>query len=372
MEITAAVATGNGQPFSLETATIEDPRPDEVLVEIVGAGLCHTDLAARDGHLPFPLPGVLGHEGSGVVVAVGRDVRHLTQGDKVALSFNFCGNCTACCGGLPAYCREFLPRNFGGTRADGSSGVSRSGVALGANFFGQSSFATHALAAAHTVVTLPPDAPVDLAAPLGCGIQTGAGVVLNSLDCREGSSLVVLGGGSVGLAAVLAASVRGLAQIIVVEPFAGRRELASSLGATHVIDPAAGTLGEQIRAVVPEGAQYVVDTTGRIPVIEGAIAGLGHKAKVGLIGVPSDPAHTLNLGLSATQVTGLSVVGICEGDSNPPEFIPELLGLHADGQFPFDKLITTMPLSRINEAVDAQQRGDVVKIVLQNDLTSGS
>lgn len=372
MEINAAVATAHGKPFSLENVTIEGPNPDEVLIEIAGVGLCHTDIAARDGHLPFPLPGVLGHEGSGVVTAVGRDVRNLAEGDKVALSFNFCGGCPACREGNPAYCREFLQRNFGGARADGSSGLSLGGRPIGGNFFGQSSFATHAVAAAHTVVKLPEDAPVDSVGPLGCGIQTGAGAVLNSLDCREGSSLVVLGGGSVGLAAVLAGVVRGLQHIIVVEPFAGRRELALSLGATHSIDPAAGALDEQIRAIVPDGAHYAVDTTGRIPVIESAVAGLAHKARMGLIGVPSDPAHTLNLGLSATQAAGLSVVGICEGDSNPPSFIPELLQLHADGRFPFDKLITTMPFSQINEAVEAQTRGDAVKIVLANDLTNGS
>ncbi|MGW6356365.1 NAD(P)-dependent alcohol dehydrogenase [Streptomyces sp. NPDC055092] len=367
VDITAAVVEQADGAFSLETVSLEPPAADEVLVEIAGVGLCHTDLAVKQGHLPFPLPGVLGHEGSGTVVAVGSDVRKVSAGDRVALSFNSCGGCAQCAKDSPAYCHQFMPLNFGGLRADGSGSLRRKGTTIGGNFFGQSSFATHALANARNVVKVPDNAPLSLLGPLGCGVQTGAGAVLNSLDCSPGSSLVVTGGGSVGLSAVLAAIVRGLAPIIIVEPIAQRRSFALSLGATHAIDPAAGPVSEQIRAIIPDGADYAIDTTAVVPVLEQLLLSLTSHATLGTVGVPSDPTATLALNLIQSQVTGLTVKGIVEGDSDPDTFIPELLRLHESGRFPFDKLITTMPFSQINEAVAAQHRGDAIKIVLVHD-----
>ena len=364
MDVTAAVATEIGGTFELRQLTLADPAPREVLVKIAGVGLCHTDLAAKDGHLPFPLPGVFGHEGSGVVEAVGSDVTKVAPGDKVALSFDSCGDCAQCRDGEPAYCQNFMAYNFGGARQDGSSPLTDGGNAVGSAFFGQSSFATHALARERNVVKVPDDAPLAVLGPLGCGVQTGAGAVLNSLDCRPGGTLLVLGGGSVGLSAVLAGVVRELSRIIVVEPHAARRDLALSLGATDVIDPAAGPLAEQVRAIDPEGAGYAIDTTGIAAVLQDAMQALAHRAKVGIIGVPADPEAALALNLIQAQVLGVRVMGIVEGDSDPDTFIPQLLELHRTGRFPFDKLVTTMPFTEINEAVAAQHRGDAVKIVL--------
>lgn len=364
MEITAAVVREVGGQFGLEAVELGAPAADEVMVEIAGAGLCHTDLAVKDGHLPFPVPGVLGHEGAGTVIAVGVSVTSVAVGDKVAISFNSCGSCTQCVKGVPSYCLDFMAANFGGVRPDGSSAVSVAGVALGANFFGQSSLATHAIAHERNVVKLPADAPVELVGPLGCGIQTGAGAVMNSLDVQAGESVVVAGGGGVGLAAVMAAVVRQAQHIIVVEPHESRRKLALDLGATHAIDPGAGPVSEQVRAIVPEGAQYAIDTTAVLPVLEQLLLSLGARGSLGLIGVPADPAAVLPLGLIPLLVQGLTVRGITEGDADPQTFIPYLLDLHRAGKFPFDKLITTMPLARINDAIAAQHRGDAVKVVL--------
>ncbi|MBQ0923557.1 NAD(P)-dependent alcohol dehydrogenase [Saccharopolyspora endophytica] len=367
MDITAAVAAEVGGEFSLQPATLAEPGPGEIVVEIAGVGLCHTDLAAKDGHLPFPLPGVLGHEGSGVVVAVGAGVTKVAAGDKVVLSFNSCGRCRECLDDEPAYCHDFMSHNFGGARPDGTSTLHQQGVALGSEFFGQSSFATHAIAHERNVVKVADDAPVELLGPLGCGVQTGAGAVLNSMDCLPGRTLLVLGGGSVGLSAVLAGVVRELQRIIVIEPHADRRDLALSLGATHVIDPGAGPLAEQVRAIVPDGADYAIDTTGIPDVLNQALQALGHRSKVGIIGVPSDPEAAMALPLIQAQVLGVRVMGIVEGDSDPDVFIPELLELHRTGRFPFDKLIKTMPFSQINEAVAAQHQGAAVKIVLVHE-----
>ncbi|MCW2786676.1 MAG: Aryl-alcohol dehydrogenase [Marmoricola sp.] len=364
MEITAAVVHELGADFQLETVTLGEPVAGEVLVAIAAVGLCHTDLAAQHGHLPFPLPGVFGHEGSGTVVSVGDGVTKVSAGDKVALTFNSCGDCTSCRADHPSYCLEFMPSNFGGARPDGTSALTIDEKAIGSNFFGQSSFATHAIAHERNVVKVDPAADLAMVSPLGCGVQTGAGAVMNSLDCQAGGSLLVMGGGSVGLSAVLAAVVRELSTIIVVEPVAKRRELALSLGATHAFDPADGPVSEQLRALLPEGVNYIIDTTANLAVIEQAFASLAHRGKLGLLGVPADPAAAFPLSLMGVQILGASVIGIVEGDSDPDVFIPELIALQQAGRFPVEKLVTIMPFSQINEAIAVQAQGDAVKVVL--------
>jgi aryl-alcohol dehydrogenase len=364
MQISAAVVQEVGAPFTLTDIDLQEPAPDEVVVQIAGAGICHTDVAVQQGHLPFPLPGVLGHEGSGTVVGVGSNVTRVARGDQVAISFNSCAKCRECAKGQPAYCHGFLEYNFGGVRADGSSGLASAGTKLGANFFGQSSLATHALAHERNVVKLPAGAPVELVGPLGCGIQTGAGAVMNSLDVQPDSTVVVAGAGAVGLSAVMAAVVREAASIIAVDLHESRRALAIELGATHAIDPKAGLLSEQIKEVNPGGADYAIDTTAVTPVVEQLLASLGMLGKLGLIGVPADPQAVFSVGLFEPPLLGLTIRGIIEGDADPQTFIPYLLDLHGQGKFPFDKLITTMPLAQINEAVEAQHRGEVLKAVL--------
>jgi aryl-alcohol dehydrogenase len=367
MRIEAAVVSEVGGRFSIEQVDLAEPAADEVLVEIAGVGICHTDVAVKEGHLPFSLPGVLGHEGSGTVAAVGAGVGAVAVGDKVAISFNSCGGCLHCAKGQPAYCHDFMAYNFGGTRPDGSSGISEAGRALGANFFGQSSLATHALAHECNVVKLPDDAPLSLVGPLGCGIQTGAGVVMNSLDVPSGASLVIAGAGPVGLAAVMAAAIRGVESIIVIEPQQGRRKVALDLGATQVLDPVSVPISEQVRQILPSGVDYAVDTTAALPVLEEILLSLGVRGTLGLVGVPSNPAAALPIGLIQSQLFGLTVRGVVEGDADPQTFIPYLLDLHRNGKFPFDKLISTMPLAQINEAIEAQARGDVIKVVLVNE-----
>jgi aryl-alcohol dehydrogenase len=367
MEIIAAVAPTVGAQFDLRTVTIAPPGPGEVAVKIAGSGICHTDIGVRDGHLPFPLPGILGHEGSGIVTHLGKGVTGIQVGDKVALSFDSCGHCTQCGKGAPAYCLNFMAHNFAGGRLDGSSTISADDKPLGSNFFGQSSFATHAIAHQRNVVKLPDDAPVELAGPLGCGIQTGAGAVLNSLDVEPGASLIVAGAGSVGLSSVLAAVVRKVGTIIVVEPNGSRRQLALDLGATHAIDPAAGPLSDQVRAIAPLGVDYAIDTTAIIAVLEQLVASLAVRGTLGLVGVPADLTAALPISVFQAQLFGITVRGIVEGDADPQTFIPHLLDLHRQGRFPFDKLITTFPFSQINEAVQAQLDGEAIKVVLLND-----
>jgi aryl-alcohol dehydrogenase len=367
MEITAAVLEGLGQEFVLRQLTLDDPAPDEVVIEVAGVGLCHTDLAVQHGHLPFPFPGVVGHEGSGTVVAVGSAVGKVAVGDRVAATFNSCGECTQCAAGTPSYCADFMGRNFGGARPDGTSTLSDGATAYGSYFFGQSSFGTHAIARERNVVRVADGLDLALAGPLGCGVQTGAGAVMRSMACEKGSSLLVTGGGSVGLSGVLGAVVREVGTIVVAEPVAARRELALELGATHVVDPADGPVSEQVRAIRPEGVDYALDTTAAGPVLTEVIASLAQLGTLGMVGVPSDPAAVLPIGLIEMQARGLRFMGIVEGDSDPDTFLPELVELHLAGRFPFDRLVTTMPFAKINDAVAAQARGEAVKVVLVHE-----
>ena len=365
MNINAAVLGEIDGAFTIKSLELETPRSDEVLVRIAGVGLCHTDLGVRAGHLPFELPGVLGHEGSGVVEQVGSAVTKVAVGDKVVLSFRSCGQCAACRRGLLSYCLEFGALNFGGVRADGSSPLNDGENPVGALFFGQSSFASHALANEQNVVKV--EAGEDelvLLGPLGCGFQTGAGAVMNSMKCRPGSSLLVFGGGSVGLAAVMAAVVREVDEILIVEPSASRRETALKVGATHVLDPAAGSVPDAVRALVPDGVDYVLDTTGLVPVLTDAVLCTAQKAVLGMVGVGPEFASNIPVSMAHALNTGLTVMGIIEGDSVPDEFIPELVDLYRAGRFPLDALITLVPLADIEDAVHRQHEGEGIKMVL--------
>jgi aryl-alcohol dehydrogenase len=365
MEIKAAVARRAHQPFSIERASIEAPRSDEVLVQIHGVGLCHTDLIARDQFIPIRLPAVLGHEGAGIVIAVGKDVKQVRAGDRVVLSFASCGECARCEENLPSYCRHFPALNYAGLRSDGSSGIRIAGEQISADFFGQSSFASHALTHERNVVKID-DAGVPLAilGPLGCGLQTGAGGVMRSLACPAGSSIAIFGGGPVGLAAVMGAVLQNCTTIMLVEPIAARRDMGMSLGATHVIDPGAGNAGEAIRAILPDGVEFAFETSGREAVVETALASLCSHGLLGLVGVPPRTDSSVSINLAALITYGHRIHGIIEGDSDLNGFIPQLLAHYQAGRFPFDRLIRTFALDDINAAVEAQFRGECIKAVL--------
>ena len=360
MEVMAAVARGASKALELQKVSIASLRPDEVLVRIVGVGLCHSDVAARDQQLPFPFPAVLGHEGAGFVEAVGQGVTKVQPGDRVVLTFRSCGSCPACVRGAPAHCAQFGPLNLGGHRVDGSTCLHHGDEPLASNFFGQSSFAEKAVAYERNVIKIGDDVPLELMGPLGCGVQTGAGAILNSLDCRSGSSLLILGAGSVGLSAMLAAVVRGCSTIIVVEPSAERRALALELGATHALAP--GNMPETVRGIIASGVDYAFDTTGRSDVVEAALACLTIGGTLGLVAVPADPAATISYSLTAAPAFNLK--GVIEGDSDPDLFIPHLVDLYRSGKFPFDRLIRTYPLHEINQAITDQLEGRTIKPVL--------
>jgi aryl-alcohol dehydrogenase len=371
MQITAAVARAREGDFRIETVELEDPRDDEVLVRIEAVGLCHTDLVFRDMETEVTLPAVLGHEGAGVVERVGANVAKVRPGDKVLLTFRSCGTCVRCAAEHSAYCRHLPELNFLGRRPDGSKAIRAGDEPVSSHFFGQSSFATHALAYERNLVRIDPALESAIYAPLGCGVQTGAGAIMRSLACEAGSALVVIGAGTVGLSAVMAGAVRGCAEVIVIEPKAARRALALELGATHAIDPMAGDVAGQVRAIVPWGADYAFDTSGFVPALEAAFGYLASHGVIGLVGVPPAADAALPVPLVAAITFGFTVKGIIEGDSEPDSFIPELIDLHRQGRFPFDRLIQTYRLEDINRAARDQHEGRCVKVVLLTGTEGG-
>jgi aryl-alcohol dehydrogenase len=262
------------------------------------------------------------------------------------------------------YCENIIALNYGGGRPDGSHTLRCNGHRIGGHFFGQSSFGSYALANERNTVKVNDDAPLELVAPLGCGIQTGVGVVMRSLSAKAGRSIAIYGGGSVGLSAVMGAVIQGCAPIVLVEPIAARRALALEIGATHVIDPGAGDIVALIREIDSRGTDYAVDTTAAIPVLQAAMEALAPHGSMAWLGVPKDPTSEFKLSLIGFLTKGATLKAVIEGDSFPDEFIPELLGYYMAGRLPLEKLVKTYPFSRINEAIDDQLSGKTLKPVL--------
>jgi aryl-alcohol dehydrogenase len=364
MKIKAAVVREKSGPFVFENLDLDEPRDDEVLVRVVGAGVCHTDLVAREQYLPVPLPVVLGHEGAGVVEKVGSRVTKVTPGDHVAMSYLACGVCNSCKKGRPTHCATWFVSNIAaGARPDGSATMRKGKEAIHGSFFGQSSFANFALASEQNVVKVPKDLPLEIMGPLGCGIQTGAGGVINSLAARPGSSIAIFGAGSVGMSAIMAAVVCGCTTIIAVDINNQRLKTAKKFGATHTINSGKTNPVEQIIAITGGGADYTLECSGIPAVLRQAVDSLAWGGVCGLIGAaPAGSEVSLDM---LTVLNGRTVKGIVEGDSIPDVFIPQLIELYRQGRFPFDRMITFYSFDEINKAAEDSEKGKVIKAVVR-------
>lgn len=365
MKITAAVAEAPYAPFTIGGLDLDEPRADEVLVDIAGTGLCHTDLITRDRWFPLPLPAVLGHEGAGVVAAVGENVSHVVPGDHVVLTYDSCGTCRSCVRARPSYCAAFMTRNFSGGRPDGTTPLRRRTGPVHGAYFGQSSLASRAIATARNTVKVPSDLPLHLLGPLGCGVQSGAGAVLNALRPEPGSAIAVFGAGSLGCAAVMAATLAGCGTVIAVSRSHARRALAEELGATHTIDPAADDPVAAVRSITGGGADYSLDTTADPTVLRQAVDCLDLGGTCGHLGAAA-PGTEVRLDMPGL-LFGRRLRGIVEGDAVPHLFIPALADLYRQGRFPLDKLITTYPLNRINDAIEDSHDRTTPKSVITFD-----
>jgi aryl-alcohol dehydrogenase len=363
-QATSAVVRSPGGPFLLEQVSLSGPRPDEVLVEVVASGMCHTDLLVRDSR-PAVLPAVVGHEGAGVVREVGSEVRGVAAGDSVVLSFPSCGRCPRCRTGRTAYCDTIATLKFACRRPDGSTATTDAhGRPVGDHFFGQSSFGTLAVAYARSVVKVPDDVDLRIAAPLACGVQTGAGTVLDVLRVGPGSSIAVFGAGSVGLCAIMAAKLAGATTIVAVNRRASRLQLAAEFGATHLVSPEDVDPVETIQeATGGRGVEFAFETTGKPEVLTQAVRSLDSLGTCAYVGTAA-PGELGGIPMLEAMTKGLTVRGVLQGDSTPSVTIPRLWDLHRRGLLPFDRLITHYRLDEINQAAADTETGDVVKPVL--------
>lgn len=365
MKITAAVLKEPHQPFMVQNVELDSElHPNEVLVRVVATGLCHTDLSVRDRHLPVPLPAILGHEGAGIVDKTGSNVTKVKPGDHVVLAPSRCGQCSYCLSGHPAYCKELFRLNVAGPRTDGSCPYhDEEGQPLGGFFFGQSSFGTYSLTSENNVVKVPEDVPLELLGPMGCGLQTGAGTVLNALQPQAGDSIAVFGVGPVGLAAIMAAKAAGCATIIAVDIHDNRLAFAETVGATDTINSKLHEIPAFIREnILPDGVQFAVDTTGRNEVINQAVTSLRARGKCALVAVSASARLEVD---NAAMFSGKSIEYVLEGDSVPDIFIPKLISLYKKGMFPFDKLVTFYELADINKAVEDAEKGTALKAIIR-------
>jgi aryl-alcohol dehydrogenase len=376
VKIQAAVSRDSTRPPELETLDIEEPRAGEILVRIVATGICHTDINVHERDRS-PKPIVLGHEGAGIVECVGSQVTRLAPGDPVILSSNFCGECPSCRQNAHSYCYELMPRNFGGRRPDGSTPLRQNATPINARFFGQSSFATYALADERSAVKAPADLPLEIMGPLACGVMTGAGAVINSLQVRPGQSIAIFGTGAVGLSAVMAAKIVGATRIIAVDVVPARLALAAELGATDVIDVSAGNVSEgnasvgnastghaaqAIRELTGHGVNFTFNTTRAPAIFAQAMESLAPRGVAGFVGAPFAPWTP---DMFQILSGGRTLRGIIGGDSSPGSFIPLLIEYYRQGRLPFDRLIRFYPFQEIAQAFADCEHGTTVKAVLR-------
>jgi aryl-alcohol dehydrogenase len=361
-----AITATKGAAFDLRDIIVDEPRDDEVLIRVVATGICHTDLSVQQQITPFPLPGLLGHEGAGIVEQVGRNVRSLHEGDHVVVSFNFCGECTACITGRPVQCETWVPRNLlGGFRPDGSSPVHLAdGGHLHAHFFGQSSFATHIVVNAAAAVRVPVDAPLELLAPMVCGFQTGCATMLQVLAPGLGDTVAVFGSGAVGLSAIMAARLTPATRIVAIDVAPERLALARELGADDTINAATDDPVQALKDLTSgRGADRILESSGRITVLRQALDSMAIDASVAIVGAPPFGSE-VGVDVPDAIVKGPRIIGVNQGRAVPRVLIPALVDLFLAGRLPLDRLVRTYPFENINDAAHDMHNGTTIKPVL--------
>jgi aryl-alcohol dehydrogenase len=361
--MTAATAAILRQPhgeMSLETVELDDLRDGEILVKVDAAGICHTDAKYRG---IVPLPAVFGHEGTGTVEAIGEGVTDVKPGDRVIMSYAFCGSCPCCDDNKPYMCENMYKLSFTGLRADGSSAIRLDGEPISGSFFQQSSFASHAITLAGTVVPVKSDLPPEMLAAIPCGVQTGAGAMVNTFGVQEGESVIIFGAGTVGLSAVIAARMIGASPIICVDVLQNRLDLAAELGATHLLNTNDGDVAQRVKEILPRGVQYAFDASATVAALEAALQCIGQGGSIAIVSFPEGgkkfPFTTRELFLRVG-----SLQGTIQGHSVPRKFLPKLIEWQQKGLFPYEKFITTYDFADINEAFSDAEAGTAIKPVL--------
>lgn len=364
MKVKAAVCYEYKTPLVIEELDLAEPRMEEVMIRMVGTGVCPTDSHAQEHgwHGWNKMPMVFGHEGSGVVEKVGPGVTEFKEGDHVIVSYPYCGKCEYCLTGRPYYCPECIGMIHGGSMADGFRPFSKNGKPIN-NFFGASTFTTHTVSNARNLAKVDPDLDLLPLGPLACGFLTGAGTVLNEFKPLPGSRIAVFGIGGVGLSALMAAKVFNCGTIIGIDIVESRLELAKELGATHVIN--SKEVGDVQQAIMDitggQGVQYVVETTAAAPVVKTALSSLGIDGVLAMVGTPTKYEFD-NLFF---ELYGKRIVAINMGQSHPKITIPQLVDWFKRGIYPIEKLVKYYPFEEINQAMADSKSGKTIKPVIK-------
>jgi S-(hydroxymethyl)glutathione dehydrogenase / alcohol dehydrogenase len=359
----AAVLRDIGKPLELEDIELAPIAPNQVRVRIAASGVCHSDLSQATGALPAGTPCVLGHEGAGVIETVGSEVHHVVPGDHVVIAWTAaCLHCWFCQRGELHLCENAVADSYSMPYATG-----RDGAALYTSM-GVSSFATATNCLGRAVVAIRRDIPLDIASLIGCGVATGAGAAFNTAPVEHGSSVAVMGLGGVGLATLMAAAVRGAAEVIAVDPVAARRDHAATLGATHLIDPADGDVVKQIRAITGRrGADIVFEAVGRSATIDTAIRATRRGGTTCVVGAAM-PGDDVSLSAYRLFMDAKMLVGCQYGSVVPGRDFPLLLELWRAGRLPLERLISRrVALDEVNDAFDDLAEGRGIRTVLINN-----
>ena len=369
----ALVVSEPGGAFTYHQVSLTDKlEPHECLVRIKATGICHTDInfASKERGIPGNFPCILGHEGAGTVSQVGSEVSSVSVNDAVIVTFTSCGECRYCTTGQPSYCDLWFKYNFGFSRLDGSQTVSdsKTKTPIKGHFFGQSSFARDIIVSSTALVVIPsPAPPFHLLAPLGCGVMTGAGSMLNIINPDPSHSVCILGAGAVGLSAIMALKTvaKPPKRIIAVDVVPSRLELARKYGATHGVNAERhpDLMATLMDITKGAGVDASIDTTGLPKLMEQVIHSTARRGKIVAVGVGllsnAVPINTFE----AVQA-GFTYQGSNQGDSEPRKFLPWLLEKNREGSFPFDELVKTFPVKDVAQAVQEVKDGRVVKAVL--------
>jgi Zn-dependent alcohol dehydrogenase len=366
----AAVLPATGARLEVAELELAPPGQGEVLVRLRASGVCHSDLNAIDGTAETRCPAVLGHEGAGVVEAVGPG-SSLEVGTHVALSWMpSCGRCEECLRELPHLCRTAWQAMGHGGLFDGTSRLSRNGEPV-YHYSLLSTFADHAVVAERSCIPVPDDVPLDVASLVGCAIATGVGAVWNTAGVRPGDRVAVVGCGGVGLSALLGAVAAGAEPIVAVDVAEEKLELALELGATQAVAWAgsAEATAAAIAAAASGGVDYAIEATGRPEAARAAFLSTRARGAAVLIGIPRADAEVSLPALSIPRAER-RVLGSIYGSSRPERDFPRILSLYRSGRLPLDRLIShRLPLERVEEAFELMKSGQSVRVVL--DLNGG-
>lgn len=366
MRIRGVVLEATGGPLTVSELELAPPGRAEVLVRLAASGVCHSDWNAVDGTAETPCPAVLGHEGAGVVEAVGPGVSRVHVGDRVALSWApWCGECEECVRDLPQLCSTVWPALGTGGLLDGTSRLSRGGEPV-FHYSLLSTFAEACVVPERSCVPVPDDVPFEVAALVGCAVTTGVGAVLRTARLRAGDRFAVIGCGGVGLSALMAAVAAGADPVVAVDAAPAKLRVAESLGATRGVlwQGSPEATAEAVRDVSAGGVDVAVEATGQPKAMEAAFLATRARGAAVLVGIPREDAV---LSLPARTIPRLErrILGSIYGSSKPERDFPHVLALYRRGLLPLDRLIShRLPLEETARGFELMQSGEALRVVL--------